>query len=153
MAFARITEKDLENRGVIGLPDTPGLSTAEMQEKFEETARQVIVPAFNRLVEALTRAEGESGAQNIGAFGRDGLPTNVQAHILSRENPHGLTAASVGAATVEQVKQLIAEARFQSGSADMYRKVYDPRGLATDIFAYVDRAVSESISAALNEGV
>ena len=51
--LTKITEADLEGKGVIGLPDTPGLSTAEMQEKFEETARAVLVPAFNRLVEEL----------------------------------------------------------------------------------------------------
>ena len=35
MAFTKITDEDLLNKGVIGLPDTPGLSTSEMQAKFE----------------------------------------------------------------------------------------------------------------------
>ena len=54
MAYKKITEQDLKNIGVIGLPDTPGLSTRDMQAKFEETARSVIIPRHNRLVDSLT---------------------------------------------------------------------------------------------------
>lgn len=60
----KITPEDLAGVGVIGLPDTPRLSTEEMQKKFEETAREVIIPKFNALVDALT---GENGAGGIGA--------------------------------------------------------------------------------------
>ena len=44
-----VTEAQLAGTGVIGLADTPGLSVAEMQEKFEETARKLIIPRFNAL--------------------------------------------------------------------------------------------------------
>lgn len=60
----KITPEELAGVGVIGLPDTPRLSTEEMQRKFEETAREVIIPKFNALVDALT---GENGAGGIGA--------------------------------------------------------------------------------------
>ena len=53
MDYKKITDKELENVGVIGLGDTPELSTQEMQAKFEETVRSVVIPAFNRLVEDL----------------------------------------------------------------------------------------------------
>ena len=36
MSFNKITTSDLTNKGVSGLPDTPGLSTSEMQRKFDE---------------------------------------------------------------------------------------------------------------------
>lgn len=53
MAFTKITNDDLANKGVIGLPDAPDLSTQDMQEKFDEIALDVIVPAFNNLVDEL----------------------------------------------------------------------------------------------------
>lgn len=53
MAFTKITAEDLANKGVIGLPDTPNLSTQAMQEKLDEIALDVIVPSFNNLVDEL----------------------------------------------------------------------------------------------------
>jgi len=53
MAFTKILPADLTNKGVVGLPDTPGLSTSEMQEKFDEIATDVIVPKFNNLCDEL----------------------------------------------------------------------------------------------------
>lgn len=50
MAYRKITDSDLEGVGVLGLPDTPELSSEEMQAKFEETVRSVVIPAFNQLV-------------------------------------------------------------------------------------------------------
>ncbi len=57
-----ITAGDLRGVGVIGLADTPGLDTASMQNKFEETARSVIIPKLNEVIDELvangmTRAE------------------------------------------------------------------------------------------------
>ena len=75
MAFTRIEDSDLENIGVIGLPDTPGLSTAAMQNKFEETARSVIVPKHNGLMDEL---EASTSASDLGATpvtGRASSPT------------------------------------------------------------------------------
>lgn len=47
MALKKITSTDLANKGVSGMPDVPGLSTAEMQAKIEEIVRSVVIPAFN----------------------------------------------------------------------------------------------------------
>lgn len=60
----KITAEELVGKGVIGMDDSPKLTAEEMQKKFEETAREVIVPKFNRLIEALT---GENGAGEVGA--------------------------------------------------------------------------------------
>ena len=49
MSFTKIEQADLTGKGVVGLPDTPGLQTMEMQEKFDEIALDVIVPKFNEL--------------------------------------------------------------------------------------------------------
>ena len=40
----KITPEELVGKGVIGLADTPKLTAPEMQQKFEETARGVIIP-------------------------------------------------------------------------------------------------------------
>ena len=137
MAFTKITDEDLLNKGVIGLPDTPGLSTSEMQAKFEQTAREVIVPKFNQLVDDLSNP---SAASQIGANGKN---RTVQGHIDNLENPHNVTAAQVGAYTKSQTDAAISDRISQIGSADMTQAMYDPNGRQQDIFAYADsRGVS-----------
>lgn len=54
MKFNKITETDLLNKGVLGLPDTPGLTTHDMQAKFDELVRDVMVPKFNALMDELS---------------------------------------------------------------------------------------------------
>lgn len=132
MAFTKITDEDLLNKGVIGLPDTPGLSTSEMQAKFEQTAREVIVPKFNQLVDDLSNP---SAASQIGANGKN---RTVQGHIDNQENPHNVTAAQVGAYTKSQTDAAISNRISQIGSADMTQAMYDPTGKHQDIFAYAD---------------
>lgn len=137
MAFTKITDEDLQNKGVIGLPDTPGLSTSEMQAKFEQTAREVIVPMFNQLVDELL---GPSAASQIGTKGKN---RTVQGHIDNLENPHNVTAEQVGAYTKDQTEKAISDRISQIGSADMTQAVYDPTGRRQDVFAYADsRGVS-----------
>ena len=137
MAFTKITDGDLQNKGVIGLPDTPGLSTSEMQAKFEQTAREVIVPKFNQLVDDLSKP---SAASQIGANGKN---RTVQGHIDNLENPHNVTAEQVGAYTKGQTDKAISDRISQIGSADMTQAMYDPTGRQRDIFAYADsRGVS-----------
>lgn len=53
MAFNKITNADLVGKGVTGLPDVPGLSTGAMQAKFDELSLDVIVPAYNALIDLL----------------------------------------------------------------------------------------------------
>lgn len=137
MPFQKITDEDLLNKGVIGLPDTPGLSTSEMQAKFEQIAREVLVPKFNQLVDELL---GPSAASQIGAKGKN---RTVQGHIDNLENPHNVTAEQVGAYTKDQTEKAISDRISQIGSADMTQAVYDPTGRRQDIFAYADsRGVS-----------
>ena len=47
MAVEIITEADLKGKGVMGQPDVPGLSAAEMQAKVEEIVRSVVIPKVN----------------------------------------------------------------------------------------------------------
>lgn len=121
----------------MGLPDTPGLSTSEMQAKFEQIAREVLVPKFNQLVDELL---GPSAASQIGAKGKN---RTVQGHIENLENPHEVTAEQVGAYTKDQTEKAISDRISQIGSADMTQATYDPNHRRQDIFAYADsRGVS-----------
>ena len=63
----KITEQDLANRGVKGLPDVPGLTTEEMQRKLEEIAREILIPKVNELVEGLNNAN--SNLSNLEGLG------------------------------------------------------------------------------------
>ena len=78
MAFTKITDADLQNKGVIGLPDTPGLSTTEMQEKFDEIALDVLYPKHNGLIDEM---EASSAAANIGAVDVNGNASTVQTEL------------------------------------------------------------------------
>lgn len=57
MAFEKITDTSLANKGVTGLPDVPGLTTAEMQAKFDELSRDVVIPKLNEIVDGLNGDE------------------------------------------------------------------------------------------------
>lgn len=78
--FQKITADDLTGKGVIGLPDTPELSTAEMQAKFEETAREVIIPALNQLIDDLgkTDAAGQIGAAEGNGLEGDSVQSQLE---------------------------------------------------------------------------
>jgi hypothetical protein len=64
MAFPKITQEDLVNKGVTGLPDVPNLSVSDMQHKFDELGREVIPPKHNALVDAL---EAKTASADLGA--------------------------------------------------------------------------------------
>ncbi len=76
MAFRRIENADLTNKGVVGQENTPNLSAREMQEKVEEIPRAVIIPTFNQLVDALNE-----GSENIPASVPEGLPEGTAANV------------------------------------------------------------------------
>ena len=64
MGFAKITAADTINKGVSGLPDSPELSTADMQAKFDELTKDVIIPKFNNLVDELDNKNLDKDVQS-----------------------------------------------------------------------------------------
>lgn len=64
MSFTKITQADLTGKGVVGLPDTPNMSTTEIQEKFDEIALDVIVPKFNDLSDELDATDIGTAVQS-----------------------------------------------------------------------------------------
>ena len=133
MAFTRITEDDLQGKGVIGQPEVPGLSTLEMQQSVEQIVREVAIPGINRLAEELEAATGAAGIGMERPAGMPGeVPAHVQgitaAHIENRENPHGVTAAQVGAYTRQETDAAIDNKVVEIGAGDMARAVYAANG-------------------------
>lgn len=57
MAFEKITDTDLAGKGILGLPDAPSCSTTEMQAKFDELSKDVIIPKLNAIVDGLNGTE------------------------------------------------------------------------------------------------
>lgn len=53
----KITEADLAGKGVLGMPDTPGLSATDMQEKMEEITRDVVIPIYNENIDHMATPE------------------------------------------------------------------------------------------------
>ena len=133
MAFTRITEQDLEGKGVMGQPEVPGLSAAEMQASVEQIVREVAIPGVNRLADEL---EEETGAASIGMERPSGVaqsvPATVQgvveAHVESRANPHAVTAAQVGAYTRAETDAAIDGKVVEIGAGDMAKAVYAANG-------------------------
>lgn len=154
MAFTRITEDDLQGKGVIGQPEVPGLSTLEMQQSVEQIVREVAIPGINRLTEEL---EAATGAAGIGMERPAGMPEEVPAHVQgitaahieNRENPHGVTAAQVGAYTRQETDAAINNKVVEIGAGDMARAVYATNGEP----GMVDTAVRARSAEAADDGV
>lgn len=147
MAFVRVTEADMDGKGNIGQPDTPGVSTLEMQRILDELPREVLAPAHNQLADQL---EARSAAASLGAAPPEALPQDtsatvqgvleavleeVQAHAARADNPHAVTAAQTGAYTKAEADAAIARRVVEIGTGDMAQAVYDPTGQKKDVFA------------------
>lgn len=116
---------------------------------------------LNALIDWLGNSSGSDVAANsIGALNADGGSTTVGAHTSSSANPHKVTAAQVGAYSKSETDQLIADVQLAAGAGDMVSNVYDPMDGDTrpvqdagGIAAYVDAAIENAITNALNGGV
>ena len=152
MAFRKITDVDVKGKGNVGRPDTPGVSTAEMQRIMDEIPREVIIPAFNALIDALA---DKTSAATLGITAPAGIAGStvqevvnallayVNAHKNDQENPHAVTAAQVDAYTKKQTDDAINKKVVEIGAGDMTRAVYDPQGRRTDIFKEIDNVSKE----------
>lgn len=93
MAFKRIEDSDLKGKGNVGRPDTPGVDTAEMQRILDEIPREIIVPAFNALVDALNKGTGADGITVT-------VPSGVPAETANNLNA---VLAALGAELLKRV--------------------------------------------------
>lgn len=154
MAFAKISEQELGAVGVELLDDQPEMQPDAMKAKFEETAKQLLAPKHNTLVEQL---EAETAAVSLGAAvptGLSGQTTKtvqavlaalmayIQAHEQKDDNPHDVTAAQTGAYTKAETDSAINAKITQIGAGDMAKATYDPQNKAMDVYAYADAAAA-----------
>ena len=117
MAFSKITDADTSGRGNLGRPDTPGVTTEEMQRILDELPREVIIPKFNALVGAL---EDTAAAASLGATEGEAA-TTVQAALDDRyRKGETYTRAQTDAAIAGKVAAI--------GAGDMAMATYDPEG-------------------------
>ena len=84
MSFPKIIQEDIVNKGVTGLPDTPNLTTAEMQKKFDELSLDVLIPKYNALVDALMATTASEYIGVVAPEGRTG--ENLQALLVGLNN-------------------------------------------------------------------
>lgn len=153
MAFERISEEELAAVGVELLDDQPGLAPDAMKAKFEETAKELLAPKYNKLADQM---ESETASESLGAKVPEGLPEEtektvqavllalmlyVQAHEKNRENPHVVTAEQVGAYSKEQTDKAINDKVVAIGAGDMAMSVYDPDMLRKPIYPAIEEAV------------
>lgn len=158
MAFKKITDADVKGKGNVGRPDTPGVSTAEMQRIMDEIPREVIIPAFNALIDALA---DKTSAATLGITAPEGIAGStvqevvnallayVNAHKNDQANPHAVTAAQVDAYTKKQTDDAINEKLTEIGSGDMAQAVYDPTGQRKDVFLAINTAITEALVATM----
>ncbi|MDY5007527.1 hypothetical protein [Candidatus Allofournierella merdipullorum] len=154
MAFTKITDADLQGKGVVGQAAVPGLPVKEMQESVEQIVREVAIPGINRLADELG---AQTAAKNIGMQVPDGMPGGASAnvssivatHVLAKGNPHNVTAEQVGAYTKEQTDQAINQKVQDIGSGDMSKAEYAPTGT----YGAVDRALSADNASQSDDGV
>lgn len=64
MKLKIIEETEYKGKGVTGLPDTPGLSTEDMQKKFDELSLDILIPALNGLIKELLPLSSIEGVEN-----------------------------------------------------------------------------------------
>ena len=76
MAFDKISAADREGKGNVGQPDTPNLTTSEMQEQMDSLPN-LMIDKFNEFIDALN---ANTAAANIGASVPNGITAqeNIQ---------------------------------------------------------------------------
>ena len=165
----KILPSDLVNKGVIGLPDTPGLDTTQMQQKFDEIALDVIIPHYNDLVDDVTEALDEKAdlsevpTKTSDLTNDSGFITSVDVNAVSNIVVGETTITASGEDTVELIagenvtltpddinKTITIDVTGGSGSGDMQASVYDPDGdvaTAGGIVAYIDDTITAALTA------
>lgn len=161
MAFKKISDADLKGKGNIGRPDTPGVTTAEMQRILDELPREVIIPAFNILVDGLNGSSvaGDFGAQ-VPATLPDGTRGTVQDilnalakqtddHKRDKDNPHEVTAKQAGA-----YDKATTDTRIASAVNAHAEKTDNPHKVtAAQVGAYTKEETKKEITDAVSNAV
>nr|DAM64617.1 MAG TPA: tail fiber protein [Caudoviricetes sp.] len=133
MAFRKITEGDMLGKGNVGRPDTPGVSTAEMQRIMDELPREVIAPAFNELSGQL---EANTASADIGANAPDGITPDPAPAENSPAKLQSVLQGIVNKITdhiADQVKHVTSEERTLWNNASNDRHTHDNKSILDGI--------------------
>lgn len=120
MAFTTITDDELVGMGVTGLPDTPELSTEDMQAQFDEYS----VFLKNKLKTHITELEANTAAADIGMTIPESL-TNVETEKVQ-----------------DIVDEIAARVQSQKDWQDAADGNFHPAELNTDAFHADDTTVT-----------
>ena len=123
MAFRKITEGDMLGKGNVGRPDTPGVSTAEMQRIMDELPREVLAPAFNELAGQL---EAETAAADIGAAAPEGVTAAPAGKLQAVLNGLRELVKAHTAYSKAETDAAISAKVVELGAGDMAKSIYDP---------------------------
>ena len=111
MAFTKITNADFNDNGALSMPNRPSetKSAQEIKRLFDAPAREVVAPAYNRLIDEL---EAETGAASIGAVAPTGASGNTVQEILN--GVYG--AISTAVVDVREIKEEIEDLSEEVGT-------------------------------------
>lgn len=117
MAFTKVTNEDRQGKGNVGQPDTPLLTTTEMQEQMDSLSN-LAIDSLNRLIDELGN---ENGASNIGCTVPSGITASAnlfavldavalmakQAENAKHTHPNKSLLDTISSLTFEQINALI----------------------------------------------
>lgn len=111
MSFTKITNADFNDNGALSMPNRPSetKSAQEIKRLFDAPAREVVAPAYNRLIDEL---EAETGAASLGAVAPTGASGNTVQEILN--GVYG--AISTAVVDVREIKDEIEELSEEVGT-------------------------------------
>ena len=71
MAFTKLSNADFNDKGALAMPNRPSetMSAQAIKTQFDAPSREVVMPAYNRLIDEL---EAETGAASIGVVAPTG---------------------------------------------------------------------------------
>ena len=124
MAYKKIT--DLSGKGVTGLADTPNLSAAELQRKFDELSKDIIIPSFNSLIDEIVK-DGEP----VKSTSVKAVKKSDSGEVMYTEDGLNWSDLSPSKADKSQVytkaetEEKISERITEIGAADMNKSTYD----------------------------
>ena len=124
MAYEKIV--DLKGKGVTGLPDTPDLSTTEIQKKFDELSKDIIIPSFNNLIDRLLQGGEPVKSEDVKAV-RKGVNGDIE-YTVDGVNWVELSPSKADKSQVytkRETLERINEKVTEIGSADMTKSIYD----------------------------
>lgn len=133
MPFTKVTNEDRQGKGNVGQPDTPLLTTTEMQEQMDSLPN-LAIDALNNLIDELGN---ENGATNIGCTVPSGI--TASANIFSVLDAIALIAKSAEALKHSHPNKTL----LDSLSEDTFSSINDLLTLFASITA-IDFSITDS---------